>query len=277
MPALYRRVEAGGYAHALACWGPPPEQARAVVLALHGFGSTGERTFRALGPPAAQQGVCLLAPDLLGAGASDKPERRFSLAYFAEVYAALADRLGLERPLLLGHSMGGKLALACAADTPAHYAACALVSPGGFHRAERLLPPLDAFAGLAPALSRPGLHRRLLGRTPLGPVLAHTDSHAHLGRLWGSFGGLDLDRAGYRRRLAQIPLPMLVVCGGRDGLLGAAALGRIRADLPQARLQVFPEAGHLPHKEHPEAFFALLVGFAREAGLPVGPERPFDR
>src|SRR5579859_6537108 len=60
----------------------------------------------------------VVAPDLCGHGASDAPERRYTVSEFADDLAWLCAELGVQRPVLVGHSMGGLIALELAATYP---------------------------------------------------------------------------------------------------------------------------------------------------------------
>ena len=65
-----------------------------------------------------------------------------------------------------------------------------------------------------------------------------------------------------KHRLHRIGVPTLVVWGASDGIVKAESYGAGYADLiPEAKLKVIPEAGHLPHLEQPAAFKKVLGGF----------------
>ncbi len=111
-----RSVRLGGYGHR-GYTSIPADTDSPPVLALHGFGLDGRRSFRSVAAPAAEHGIALHALDLLGLEASDGPARVYSLQLYAALiaeYAATLDR----PPVLVGHSIGGKIAAATAVLLP---------------------------------------------------------------------------------------------------------------------------------------------------------------
>ena len=126
----YRPVTARSGALYVAQAGPPPNEADAVVLALHGITSSHvafRATARELGTAA--PGLCLLAPDLRGRGRSALPGPYGFAQHTADLLAVLDDA-GVERVVVAGHSMGGYAAARLAADHPDRIAALVLVDGG---------------------------------------------------------------------------------------------------------------------------------------------------
>jgi len=110
--------------------GPRPDDADAVALAIHGVTSShmAWRTVaRAMGP---DSGVCLLAPDLRGRGRSAGVPGPFGVRTYVSDLLQVLDAAGVERAILVGHSMGAYLAARIAADHPDRAAAVVLVDGG---------------------------------------------------------------------------------------------------------------------------------------------------
>lgn len=257
-----RDLVVDGYRHHVASWAPdgPPI---ATLLALHGFGVTGWRTYRYVAPQLAARGVRTVAPDLLGFGQSDRPDGVYALRHYARLTAALADALELDRPILAGHSLGGKIAAGTAACFPDHFAGLVLINPGGFAPFDRAL---TALAGSPPArwlLQSELFAHRLLPRTPFGVFLAGADDVEALRRLSRSHHALDLDYTGLRRRFADLTLPTLVLWGRDDPMLPRAAAHRAARSFPHARLRWIADAGHAPMKDQPEAVVEAVSAFAQ--------------
>ncbi|RMH70113.1 MAG: alpha/beta hydrolase [Bacteroidetes bacterium] len=252
-----------GYEHHVCLW-PPASPPAASLLALHGFGTTGYRTFRYIAPRLAEAGLLTLAPDLLGFGASAAPEAGYSLALYARLTAALAREQGLDRPVLAGHSLGGKIAAATVALYPETFRGLVLINPGGFSRYARWLPPI-AEARLTHWLFRQDWFLRfVLPRTPLGPVLGSAESLAQFFRLRHAHRALDLDHTGLRARLRATRLPALVVWGEHDPILPRSTLRRILRDLPHARVALIADAGHAPMKDQPDRTAEAIAAFVRD-------------
>lgn len=124
-----REVAVPGGALCVAQAGPPPGEADAVVLAVHGITSSHvafRATARELG---VLPGVCLLAPDLRGRGRSTLPGPYGFARHVSDLVAALDDA-GVERVVLAGHSMGAYAVARLAADHPDRVAALVLVDGG---------------------------------------------------------------------------------------------------------------------------------------------------
>jgi pimeloyl-ACP methyl ester carboxylesterase len=184
-------------------------------------------------------------------------------------FAALLDALGLQRFHLLGHSMGGVVAMRYALDHADRVASlipmdtAAVASGGdneGFMRMgvelartqgmQALFDTIGAALPDAPELAemRDSLRHDLLAMDPLAFV---------------AFGEELLAYPSFLDRLADLDLPATVLVGENDtGLRDAAAL--MAATLPQATLSVIENAGHNPHQENPAAWLAAVEGhFAR--------------
>jgi pimeloyl-ACP methyl ester carboxylesterase len=103
---------------------------RPVVL-LHGLASNA-RIWELVAPRLAERGLVVLAPDQRGHGLTDKPDGDYGFDVFRQDLLAFIDKLGLEHPLLVGHSWGGMVALDYAARFPLGPAApCGLVMVDG--------------------------------------------------------------------------------------------------------------------------------------------------
>lgn len=127
-------------------------QGRPIVL-LHGLGGTLHHMRR----PLMEQfgdGYRLIAPDRPGSGYSTRPGSfGGTLAEQAQLVAGFIDALDLERPLLVGHSLGGAVALATALDHPGKVAGLALIAPLTCHEDE-VAPQFRPLAIRSPLLRR---------------------------------------------------------------------------------------------------------------------------
>ena len=253
----------GGHRHRYSVQEPDAPQAGPVV-ALHGFGTTGYRTFRFLAPHFDAAGVPLYAPDLLGFGGSAAPDGIYSLELYAELVCLFAERLELGRPILVGHSMGGKIAAGTVAQHPDRFSGLVLINPGGFSVFARWMPPLAEAPWAHWLLEQPWFAERILPRTPLGPVLSGEESRAQFRRLQSSHYALDLDDTGLRTRLREADVPALVVWGEDDPILPRSTALRVLRDLRSARLVTIPNAGHAPMKDDPDRTAEAILRFVRE-------------
>lgn len=266
MPTKYVRID--GVATQLYHRGPTtlPEQpphtaAGEVVLCLHGAGGNGEQFDRVL--DALHPAHSPLAFDQPGHHRSGSLDSLGSVERMAAFTGALVDKLALRPHLLLGHGLGGAVALQRTLDAPDSVRALVLVASAAcFDVPDELLDrwrrvtegkerrPFD------PGLFAPGSERSLLQRGFLDGV--KTDPRATYGD-WLAARDCDL-----RERLGAIAPPVLVVAGEHDAPERRAWSDELAAGLPDARLRVIDGAAHHVPLEQPEALAAAVADFASE-------------
>jgi pimeloyl-ACP methyl ester carboxylesterase len=254
-----------------------------VVVLVHGIAGSA-RTWDAVAPLLAPH-ASLVAPDLLGHGLSAKPKGDYSLGAFASGIRDLLGRLGHDRVTIVGHSLGGGVALQFAYQFPQHTERLVLVSSGGLGRevtaalraatlpgAEFVLPIIgyhgwgEAGAAVGRALSKLGMSLPAgiaeVGRhvTSLGDAQARK-AFVATARAVIDITGQRID-ATDRLYLAQ-RVPLLIVWGGRDHFIPVEHGRHAAALVPGSRLEVFDRAGHFPHIDQPQRFSDVLVDFLR--------------
>lgn len=133
------------------------------VLLVHGLSSNG-RTWEGVGERLAAAGHPVVAVDLRGHGRSDKPDRGYDFATMVADLAAVLGALGWERPVVVGQSTGGNLAVQLAASEPGVVGAVVGVDGGVLDLASRWPAWEDCEAALAPPV--------LVG-TPAATIEAH--------------------------------------------------------------------------------------------------------
>lgn len=230
------------------------------------------------------------APDLRGCGDSDRSGPH-TIPALADDLAAFADTLGLAHFHLLGHSLGGAVALEFALRQPERAQTLALVAPAPaegmpmFRNTSTPAPWLTRLFDLKrdTALAQLdtgyrfwrtlGANRHLLRRAlqRLTPTLRHDDAFEALvddaARMSPKavIGHLrSLDDWNVQAQLSRIKAPTLIVWGERDILVPRPALERMVSRLPRGRLVVWPDTGHAPQLEQPDRFAMLLSSFIRE-------------
>lgn len=229
------------------------------VLFLHHFGGSA-RTWNDV--MARLDGVETRAIDLAGFGAAADATGPFDVARYARDAEAALDTMAGDRIIVVGHSMGGKLALALAARQPPAIAALVLLSPSpptpepmtAADRAEALAGwgLLDhAEATLAQTTARPlGSHVRHLA---LDDMLR---SGAAAWRAWLEGGSLE-DIA---PRMGDVAVPVTVLCGSDDATIPADVHRReLMPWLRDATLAIVPGAGHLLPLEAPDTVAQAII------------------
>lgn len=261
-----RRVPIGGGVElALTEYGPG--EAPPLVL-LHGIGSRGVSWWPVLDELAAEYRLVVL--DLRGHGASAAPPAGYLLPDYAADLSALIEALGLDRPRLLGHSLGGLVALEWATLQPDRAVAIAVEDsplrsePGileTFDGWQRLaaLPPEQVVAYYRsehPTWSEEECRRRAESITATAPaVFAELRAETAARLLTG--------RPDRFAELAAIRSPTLLVRGDPaiGGMVSDEDAGRFRRVVPGGSVRRVPGAGHAIHREQPAAFLAAVLPF----------------
>jgi pimeloyl-ACP methyl ester carboxylesterase len=254
----------------------------ALVL-LHGIGGSGRTWKRVITALALRHHV--IAPDLMGHGASERLRGDYSLGAHASTVRDLMVKLNVDRATICGHSLGGGIAMVFAYQFPERCERMVLVSSGGLGDEVSILLrlmslpgsdyviPLGTFSALTQVASRAGA---LLGR--LGMRLSPAADE--IWQAYSSLGSADARRAflstvrevidfqGQRvsandRLYLASQIPVLIVWGTRDSIIPVAHGHAAHRQIPGSRLEVFPGVGHFPHSEEPERFVAIVDDFMR--------------
>lgn len=273
-----RTVVVHGYRRVFRIAGDP---AAPPLLLIHGIGDNSATWLPVMSALARHHLV--IAPDLLGHGQSDKPRADYSVAAYANGMRDLLGVLGIDQVTLVGHSLGGGVAMQFAYQFPDKTERLVLVATGGVGRGVN--PVLRAVsvpgADLALSLLRlPGarLQTRVVVRalelldTGLGrdapDLLRLVDSlpdatarSAFIRTLravvdWRGQVVTMLDRC----YLAK-GMPTMLVWGSHDRVLPVGHAFRAHAAMPGSRLEIFDGAGHFPFHAEPERFVSLLEDF----------------
>lgn len=247
---------------------PSPSKSGPPVVFLHGAGMSSVVWMDILRQVSPLRRV--IAPDLPGHGQSD-PWHTPSLALYRDAVGTMCAHLQVPKVVLVGHSLGGAIALSCALEHPDRVAGLVLVASSTalslpkevLIALERELPPGDDTPvehlpdSLRSLCFSPSTHKETVRRWQA--VLMQ----ATRGVVLSDFALCEhLNLRDDPRRLA-LNLPMLVVGGADDLLVQKTQLLQTQADLPHAQLAMIPNAGHLPMLEQPGPFVEALRSFLR--------------
>lgn len=235
------------------------------LLFLHGWGASHKfwlRAFTAFSPR-----FRCLAPDLPGFGLSGKPAGRdWSMDGYVRWLGAFLDMLRLPRVTLVGHSMGGTIALKFAAERPDRVARLALANPvvrgsgltptTRFRMHPLLRPCLFLFRPL-PSVRRWAADE-FTSVTPLPDELIDDINAPTYRSATASFDALA--RIDLAAAAAALPMPVLAIGTDRDAVVSGDQLEL----LPTARKVTITGCGHIPQAEKPEEFNRELDAFLRE-------------
>ncbi|HTT31898.1 MAG TPA: alpha/beta fold hydrolase [Solirubrobacteraceae bacterium] len=270
-------------AYRLAGSGPP-------IVLIHGI-TASSTVWESVGPRLARHHT-VLAPDLLGHGHSAKPRGDYSIGAFASGIRDLVLSLELGPVTVIGHSLGGGVAMQFAYQFPDRVERLALISSGGLGRRVSGLLRAATFPGselVLPVIA--GRHvlnaGRAVGRAlakarmPLGnDVIEMARGHASLGDPQSRAAFVhtlraSVDVGGQRvqavdRLYLAAELPLLIVWGARDRIIPVEHGRRAHELVPGSRFELFERAGHFPHLDEPERFVALLEDWI-ETSAPAEP------
>jgi pimeloyl-ACP methyl ester carboxylesterase len=254
-----------------------------VLLMIHGMAGTYENWHAVIEPLA--QRYTVIAPDLPGHGNSQPGAGDYSLGSLAAGLRDLLITLGHDRATLVGHSLGGGIAMQFAYQFPEITERLVLVSSGGL--GPEVSPVLRAAALpganlFIAATAGPGsvagsaLARGLaaIGLQPSADVAEVARGYASLadaGRRGAflatlrSVVGTEGQRveAGDRLYLTE-GVPVLIIWGRHDRIIPVAHGEHAHEAIPGSRLEIFDAAGHMPQLELPARFVAVLERFLEE-------------
>jgi pimeloyl-ACP methyl ester carboxylesterase len=257
--------------------GPP-------VLLVHGITSS-SRTWKSVMPRLAEK-YTVIAPDLLGHGRSSKPQGDYSLGAYASGMRDLLVALDVPKATVVGHSLGGGIAMQFGYQFPDRISRLVLVDTGGIGRevtpalraatlpgAEYVLPLL-----FTPTLHDAGLKVRnflagfgLRGSADVEGVAEGFASltEADARRAFVHTVRSVIDPTGQRvsaadRLYLTADIPSMIIWGDHDRIIPVAHADLAHELMPGSRLEIFPGAGHFPFNDDPDRFIRVFDEFIDE-------------
>lgn len=258
-----------------------------ALLLIHGIGDDSS-TWSEIIPRLAEK-YTVIAPDLLGHGRSDKPRADYSVAAYANGMRDLLSVLGVDSVTVVGHSLGGGVAMQFAYQFPRMVERLVLVSSGGVtkgvHPALRLasVPVLSdvlkvlRLPGAVPALRVVGNVLGRLNSSPLRPgALLHDSSD--LVRVLGNLPDPTAYEA-YLRTLRAVvdwrgqvvtmldrcylteSLPVQLIWGDQDSVIPVGHAHLAHSAMPGSHLEIFHGSGHFPFRDDPARFLRVVENF----------------
>jgi len=263
----------------------------APVVFIHGLGSSGYIEWRFNLERIARHHR-VYAPDLPGFGRSAKPRARYSVPYFVRFIERYMEGRGLRSAVVVGASLGGRVALELALERPKLVRKLVLVNTLGLGRPKvhltyglvtvpRVGEAVMKFASNALRWAPPKMIRRVAARyAGASSDLERTMDDAYLDdlrELYAAEGYQDAYLATIRslvtpsdilrgrhdlsRRLTELKIPVQLIWGASDPLFPLAHAERAHSLIGHSRLAVIEGAGHTPQAERPEEFNRVLNAF----------------
>ncbi len=272
----YRTIH--GYRRAFRIAGEGP-----AILLIHGIGDN-STTWNTVQTKLAQR-FTVIAPDLLGHGKSDKPRADYSVAAYANGMRDLLSVLEIDRVTVVGHSLGGGVAMQFAYQFPQFVDRLILVAAGGVTkevnialRVASLPMGSEALALLRLPLVLPTL--QVAGRLA-GTVLGTTRMGRDLAEMMRILADLPEPTASsaFARTLRAVvdwrgqvvtmldrcylteSVPVQLIWGTHDSVIPVSHARLAHAAMPGSRLEVFEGAGHFPFHDDPDRFVETVERF----------------
>jgi pimeloyl-ACP methyl ester carboxylesterase len=267
-----------GYRRAFRIAGSGP-----VVLLIHGIGDNSS-TWETVQAKLAQR-FTVIAPDLLGHGKSDKPRADYSIAAYANGMRDLLAVLDIDRVTVIGHSLGGGVAMQFCYQFPQLVDRLVLVSTGGVTK--------DVHPALRVASIPMGSEALALLRMPLALTVLQIAGRV-VGTVLGS-RGFARDLPDVLRILAELPepkassafsrtlravvdwrgqvitmldrcyltksVPVQLIWGKDDSVIPVSHAHMAHAAMPGSRLEIFNRSGHFPFHDDPDRFVEVVGRF----------------
>ena len=252
----------------------------ALVL-IHGL--TGSSTTWREVMPALAERFTVIAPDLLGHGESAKPRGDYSLGAFASGVRDLLVTLGIERATVVGHSLGGGVAMQMAYQFPERCERLVLVNSGGLGKEVHAVLRAVSLPGselVLPLVLVPQVQRLLAS---IGSVASRTGFKLGVrgAEIWRSYTGLTetrgrvafihtvrsvIDVTGQRvsardRLYLAREMPTLIVWGDADRIIPVSHAYAAHELMPGSTLRIIKGADHFVPFESPKEFLDALLGF----------------
>ena len=253
-----------------------------LLVLVHGIAGSSATWEEVL--PGLAKHCTVVAPDLLGHGQSAKPRTDYSLGAYASAVRDLLGALGYERGTILGHSLGGGVAMQFAYQFPERCERLVLVSSGGLGHELHLLLRAAALPGaewVLPLLCTSGLRDAVDAVAGFLGRVAGVRAGPDLEEIWRSFVSLAdadarqafihtvrtvIDIQGQRasatdRLYLAAELPTMIIWGAQDPLIPVAHASAAHQSIPGSRLEIFERAGHFPYRDDPQRFVQVLLDF----------------
>ncbi len=267
-----------GYRRAFRMAGSGP-----AILLIHGIGDN-STTWSSVQAKLAQR-FTVIAPDLLGHGRSDKPRADYSVPAYANGMRDLLSVLDIDRVTVVGHSLGGGVAMQFAYQFPQMLDRLILVGAGGVTKDVNIALRLasmpmgsEALALLRLPLVLPALQAaRRFGGALFGSTGIGRDLHEAL-RILGDLPEPTASSAFARTLRAVVDwrgqvvtmldrcyltqsVPVQLVWGSRDSVIPVSHAEMAHAAMPGSRLELFEGSGHFPFHDDPDRFVEVVEQF----------------
>lgn len=236
------------------------------ILCLHGLGASADRWAKIL--PLLSKEYHVVAPDIVGFGYSDKPEVYYTIDFFVNFVNKFAKKLKLERPILMGASLGGQIAAETALSDSNSVEKLVVISPAGIMK--EATPALNHYiaAAMYPTFENAKkAFQEMTGSNKVDDIYTKdfvnrmqlpNAKYAFMSAVMGSKAAPILTD-----RLHKIRIPTLIVWGKKDGLIPSKFAKQFHNNIRHSKLVLMEDCGHTPYFEKPDRFYDVVIEFLR--------------
>ena len=225
---------------------------------------------------------CVVSMDLPGFGLTGpfvNKTTEYTSANYASFVIEVLDKLNLDKVILAGNSLGGKIAWRMAALYPERVSKLILVNAVGYPATPKSIPigfRLASYPALKPIL-RNILPRNVVKKSILSVYAddskvddALVDRYYDLSLRAGNRGALsdrlrEFDNVEDQAQIKQLALPTLIMWGAKDDLIPVENAELFHRDIANSQLKIFDNLGHVPHEEDPVTSVAVVKAFLAQA------------
>lgn len=237
------------------------------VIFLHGAGAGAVTWYPSIST--ISKNFQVIAPDIIGYGESDKPDAPYDRPYFSEWLKDFLKELKISKAHIVGLSQGGAIALQFAIDNAEMVNKLVLVDSGGLGAKVSFWPLIGTIwmnsfpSTIANRFNSPYILHKPIKRDP--------NHSSYSIEVIKSKGGKNAFKQGRGNAISKIPEELLkqienetLIIWGKDDELFPVEYGEAAAKIiPNAKLQLIPNAGHLPLMDQPEIFNKILDDFLK--------------
>ena len=248
------------------------------ILLLHGFALSCELWSLNIEEVSKSHRVIVL--DLWGSGKTDGPPKNIDIELYPEFVFWFLEKLNIKKAKIVGHSMGGMLALKFALNHPEMVDSLILVGTAGFQRKIPAHFKIFTFPFVGEIMTKPnliGLEHALYKNSftkhdylkVYAKILFEFQLEGNTGKYLLHMARNALDIFGFKgtllrkvqRSAAQIKCPVLLVWGYEDKIQHFKSAFKAKKYMPHAQIEFIEQCGHLPQIEFPEKFNQILLNF----------------
>ena len=248
MDGTTERIDVGGHSLRVVTAGEGPPH----LVCLHGLVDRAEIWDR-VAAPLAERGRTAFV-DQRGHGESDAPPGPYRREDLADDVSALIGKLGADRAVLVGHSMGGIVSMATALVYPEQIAGLVLIGTASQCN-ERTAGWYERIAQAGEKQGIEGLRRAIYGKESTKEIVGDVQGISHVTRMLKSLHADPLTP-----KLSAVGCPVLLIVGDEDPM-GPKASSIIASQFPDAALLTVPDCGHWVHVSKPELVIDAIDRF----------------